>query len=192
MPSISMQRSLYRDTHEKEEKWRPGGPDEPTETIDSSVERDPEAQLIRCPHCERHFYSGGEVSPEGGADEFDREHAEEMGFAGRTRKYDRDFDHYYGAGEASEADHIRHGGKSFAHGGRVDGAGKVDGIHHHPAECSHLAGGGVCRHLAPNRKRAPGEDYSDAHVRNFSAGGGVSFEHYLAQRHSMRGRSRKE
>lgn len=165
MPSVTVQRNLRR------EEGKGHG----------------DKAMLRCPHCDQHFYHGGDVSdvsPESGAHEFDREHEEEMGLADRARKYDREYDHYYGAGEASDADEIRHG---YASGGRVDGSGKVDGVHRHPSECSHLAAGGVCRHLAPSRRRPPGEDYADSKPRNFAGGGSVpSFTGYLAKRHAAR------
>jgi hypothetical protein len=63
----------------------------------------------------------------------------------------------------------------------------VDGIHLHPSECSHLAAGGVCRHM-PGRARG-GDNAGDPHVRNFAAGGTAdSFEGYLAKRRAGRGR----
>jgi hypothetical protein len=165
--------------HSKQ-RFPAAGPERRTRAVD-----DAKGGLIRCPHCENHFFAGGAASPDPDAEEFDREHEAELGQGERTRDYDKEFGHYYGDGEAG-----------FAHGGEVvDGAGKVDGIHRHPSECSHLAAGGVCRHLAPNPgRRAAGEDYADHHVRNFSAGGKAkSFEGYLAQRRAVRGgRFRKE
>jgi hypothetical protein len=172
----------------------------PSMTVQKSLMRDkeagngrPEGELLRCPHCSQHFHSGGQVSPETNAEEFGREHDEEMGFADRTRQYDRDFDHYYAAGESSEAEPIKRRPQHFAEGGRVDGAGKVDGIHLHPSECSHLAAGGVCRH-APPRRHAGGE-MGDDHVRNFAQGGevdGVTFAGYLAKRRAARGLHRRK
>lgn len=145
--------------------------------------------LMRCPHCSKHFFEGGEVkSGDGGkaAKEFDREHQGAMTDGRETDEYDDSFDHYYEEGEAG-----------FAKGGLVDGAGKVDGIHNHPSECSHLSAGGVCRHLAPNRRRPPGEDYADHKVRNFARGGRASasvddkgaesFGGFLAKRRAVRG-----
>lgn len=208
MPSLSVQRNL------------------PSKTRSLS------AAKVRCPHC-GNFSSGGEV-----AKEHDREHAEEMSYADRTRKYDKSFRHYYGdgekgfakggkvrrfdkggeagqdslqphGGEDQEEDDREHqrmtsqleptGGKrpprplpqapqKYAKGGRVDGSGKVDGIHTSPDECGHLAAGGVCRHLRPSKRRPAGEDYADGGVRNFAEGGGVgSFAGYLAKRRSARG-----
>jgi len=202
----------------------------------------------------RRFDEGGAVGRDG-EKEYAREHAEELSADERTRKYDREFRHYYGDGEKGfarggrvrrydeggavddslsphhqadrdeeDAEYQRMASQlaptadkrpavtpkekqprayAFASGGRapdyppgsgdaarVDGSGKVDGVHSNPAECSHLAAGGVCRHQPAGRKPR-GSDHSDGpRVRNFASGGSVSFGRYLAQRKAGRSKLR--
>jgi hypothetical protein len=136
--------------------------------------------LIRCPNCSTHFSAGGEVDE---PDAYDREREETDRFMDETDEYSG-----RGTDRSRESGFAQGGRVGYARGGVVDGAGKVDGIHRTPSECSHLADGGVCRHLAPSRRRAPGEDYADHRIRNFAGGGRVqdSFPGYLAQRRAAR------
>src|SRR5438132_277057 len=64
------------------------------------------ASRARCPHCFGRLNAGGTVSPERRAGEYERERAQRAGYADRTRRYDKEYRHYYGDGE-----------KGFAHGG---------------------------------------------------------------------------
>lgn len=222
MPSMSVQRNLDRSQGGKTD----------------------DGEMVRCPHCSQHFFSGGEVEKE--AHGFEADYDEEKDFADKVDEYSAR--HHYRSAEGGKYVGFAEGGRvpprrprsseqysnqddkgaearslsrdregdamsefarenydaqsergelaekrqEYAHGGRVDGSGKVDGIHRHPSECSHLSSGGVCRHMAG---RSRGDDNEgDDHVRNFAHGGGVdSFEGYLAKRHAARGmRNRKD
>lgn len=103
---------------------------------------------LLCPHCGNSF--SGEKDP---PKEYESERArEDRGMRAVDRYADRGYD--------AEA--------GFAEGGRVDGSGKVDGIHTDPAECSHLAAGGVCRHTGAEES-AGDDSFADYLVKRSSA-----------------------
>lgn len=114
--------------------------------------RKPSGGLL-CPHCGNSFADGGQVP----AAEYEKERS-------REDREMRGVDRYADRGHDDEA--------GFSRGGRVDGAGKVDGIHSRASECAHLAAGGVCRHVARGSRH--------------DSGGGESFGGYLVKRSAAR------